>query len=88
MDQGKTSNTSGVHVPERAQSLALQYQLVLKPDEEVGFIGTALEMPGVFSHGKTADSCVAATLQAIVEAIETMLHEGMRVPKPSSAARR
>lgn len=67
-----------------ARELALQYRLILESNEELGFMGTSIEMPLVFGDGKTPDACVRETREALISAIATMLENGETPPAPSS----
>lgn len=69
---------------EQAKQTALQYRLILEPNEEVGFLGTSVEMPLVFGDGPTPDVCVRETREALISAIATMLEKGEIPPPPSS----
>ncbi len=72
----------------RAQRIAKQYRLILEPDDEVGFVGQALELPNVFADGGTANECVRATREALTAAVATMLEVGQRPPAPSAEGKR
>ncbi len=72
----------------RAQRIAKQYRLVLEPDDEVGFVGHAVELPNVFADGRTANECVRATREALTAAVATMLEAGQRPPAPSAEGKR
>src|SRR3990172_1614745 len=63
-----------------ARSIVGDYRLVLEPDEELGFIGSAIEMPTVFADANTPDACVKATRQALTVAVATLLELGKRPP--------
>lgn len=63
-----------------ARSIVSDYRLVLEPDEELGFIGSAIEMPTVFADANTPDACVKATRQALTVAVATLLELGKRPP--------
>lgn len=71
----------------RARNTVLRYRLILEPSEEVGFVGTALELPGAFADGRTADECVSATREAVATAVATMLEAGQEPPRPASSRR-
>ena len=72
----------------RARKIVEEYHLVLEPNEEVGFIGRALELPTGFADGPTPDECVAATREGLTAAVATMLEMGQRPPARASKARR
>ncbi|MCG3132739.1 MAG: hypothetical protein FLDDKLPJ_03605 [Phycisphaerae bacterium] len=65
---------------QRAQAIVAGYRLVLEPSDELGFIGTSIEVPTVFADGKNPETCVRATRQALAIAVATMLENGMRPP--------
>ena len=71
-------------VLKQARELANQYRLILEPNDELGFMGTSIEMPLVFGDGKTPDACVRQTREALVSAIATMIEKGEAPPAPSS----
>ncbi len=73
---------------ERARRIAASYYLILEPDDELGFIGHALELPTGFAHGSTPDKCVKATREGLTVAVATMLEMGQRPPAPASKGRR
>src|SRR5690348_13510525 len=75
-------------VLKRARDLAVLYRLILEPNQEVGFLGTSIEMPLVFGDGKTPDACVRETREALVSAIATMLENGEAPPAPSTEEQR
>lgn len=64
----------------RAEAIAGDYRLILEHSPELGYIGTAVEMPTVFADGRTPDECVKATRQALAVAVATMLERGQRPP--------
>ena len=72
----------------RAQGIANQYRLILEPDDELGFVGQAVELPNVFADGRTANKCVQATREALTAAVATMLEAGQRPPAPSAEGKR
>lgn len=67
-----------------AQNIAAHYRLVLEPNDELGFIGSAVEMPTVFADGPSPDKCVDAVREALVVAVATLLEAGQRPPHGSS----
>jgi predicted RNase H-like HicB family nuclease len=68
----------------QAKDLARKYRLIHEPNEDLGFMGTSIEMPLVFGDGRTPDACVHETREALVSAIATMLENGETPPAPSS----
>src|SRR3972149_362440 len=63
-----------------ARSVVGDYRLVLEPDEELGYIGSSIELPTVFADAKTPDGCVKATREALTVAVATLLELGKRPP--------
>ena len=72
----------------RAKSLADQYRIILEPDDQLGYIGTAVELPTGFADGRTPDECVKATREALKVAVATMLEAGQNPPQPALAGKR
>jgi predicted RNase H-like HicB family nuclease len=66
----------------RASELARQYRLVLEPEKDLGFMGHCMEFPHAWGDGRTPDKCVAATREAIISAVATMLEMGEAPPLP------
>jgi len=56
------------------------YRIILEPDEKLGYVGSAIEMPTVFANGGTPDACVKAVREALAVAVATMLELGKRPP--------
>jgi predicted RNase H-like HicB family nuclease len=71
-----------------ARELANKYRILLEPDDELGFMGRAVEMPFVFGDGKTPDSCVEQTRHALIAAIATLLEMNQTPPLPAAENRR
>lgn len=72
----------------RATKIAGAYRLVLERHDEVGFIGSSVEMPTVFADGPTPDACVEAVHTALCYAVATMLEQGQSPPAPASTGTR
>ena len=64
----------------RAKKTVADYRIILEKSDELGYIGTAIEMPTVFADGATPDKCVQATRQALAVAAATMIESGLRPP--------
>jgi len=64
----------------RAKKIVVDYRLILEEDAELGYIGSAVEMPTVFADGRTADECVKAIRHALAVAVATMIESGRRPP--------
>ena len=72
----------------RAAGIARRYRLVLEPDETLGYVGCAVELPTVFADGKSPDECVRATYHALTVAVAVMLEEGKTPPVAAAEGRR
>jgi predicted RNase H-like HicB family nuclease len=67
-------------VLKRARTIAAGYRIVLEPSETLGYVGSSIEMPGVFDAGKTPDECFKKTRDALMYAVATMIEAGERPP--------
>lgn len=56
------------------------YRLILESNDELGYIGSSVEIPTVMADGRTPDACVKATREALAVALATMLEMGRRPP--------
>src|SRR5689334_13338282 len=72
-------------VLKRAAAVARKYRIVLEQVSQGGaqFIGSSLEMPGVFADGKTADACVKAVREALTFAVAYLIESGQAPPVPA-----
>jgi predicted RNase H-like HicB family nuclease len=70
----------------RARQIASRYSLVLEPEPQVGYVGSALELPNVFADGKTPDACVKQTVDAVTGVVARMLELGKAPPVPAKDA--
>ena len=70
-------------VLENAKAIAWKYQIVLEPHEDCGYIGSALELPTVYSDAKTADECVAVVREALTAAVAYLIESGKTPPAPA-----
>ena len=71
-----------------AAKLAEGYRLILEPDGEGGYIGSAVEFQTVLARGATAQACIDSTRQALTVAAAAMLEAGQRPPAPASHKKR
>jgi len=71
----------------RARAIAYQYRIVLEQVPEVGYLGSAVELPTVFADGPTADACIGSTREALTVAVAAMFEMGRRPPSPASTQR-
>lgn len=72
----------------RARDIAAEYRLILEQNDELGFVGSSVEMPTVFADGQTPDGCVTSTREALAVAVATLLESGQRPPLPAASRRR
>ena len=72
----------------KARALVKRYRLVIEPNDDVGFIGCTAEMPFVMADAEDIAGCVAATREATIAAVATMLEADQRPPSPASDGRR
>lgn len=68
---------------EQAKAIAWQYQIILEPDQDCGYLGSSLEMPYVYNDGLTADKCVQAVREALTVAVAFLLESGRVPPVPA-----
>jgi predicted RNase H-like HicB family nuclease len=85
----KNAKNACLNDPFKQEILALadeivdKYQIVL--DFEDGeFYGRGLEMPNVYGEGKTANTCVKNTREALSAAVATMIERDETPPLPAS----
>jgi predicted RNase H-like HicB family nuclease len=78
----------GADVLRQARELAGEYRIILEANDELGFVGHVLEMPGVMADGKTPTECVAAVREAASASVGVMLEQGQSPPRPAGERRR
>ncbi len=72
----------------RAAEIAQNYHIVLEPHERKGWMGTAVEIPTVFSSGRTPDECVEAVRRALTVSLASLIEAGVEPPEPLNPKRR
>jgi len=72
----------------KAKKLVANYRITLERSENLGFIGSAVELPTVFADAKTPEKCYKATQDALTVAVATMIECGQTPPQPVSARKR
>jgi predicted RNase H-like HicB family nuclease len=72
----------------KAKKIANSYSIVLNPSPRLGFIGTSIELPTVFTDSKTMEQCCKNTREALTITVATMIECGQRPPSPASEKRR
>ena len=68
----------------KAKKIAADYRIILERNERLGFIGSSVEIPTVFTDAKTPEKCYKATQEALMVAVATMIECGQRPPQPAS----
>lgn len=63
----------------RAKMILDDYRLVIEKSPQGGYVGTAIELPGVFGDGQTPGDCIESTRQCLTAAVVALLEAG-RVP--------
>ena len=64
-------------------SPVLNYNVVLEPDPEGGYVAVIPAFPGCYSQGDTVDEALANAREAILLTIEDMEARGEPIPDPS-----
>ncbi len=70
-------------VLKRAREIASRYSLILEPEPQVGYVGSAMELPNVFADGASPDRCVKETLAALTGVVARMIELGQTPPAPA-----
>ncbi len=68
----------------QARKIAARYTVILEPHMRLGFVATCVEMPNVFTHGKTEAQCIKTTREALSIAVAVMLEQGDAPPAAAS----
>jgi predicted RNase H-like HicB family nuclease len=76
------------HALSQARLLIKQYTLVFEPDSELGYVGTAREMPGVMADGETPSDCARALQFALETAVAAVVESGRKPAVPLNRQRR
>jgi predicted RNase H-like HicB family nuclease/predicted RNA binding protein YcfA (HicA-like mRNA interferase family) len=63
--------------------LALQFEVVLQPEEDGGFSVSVPALPGCHTQGETHDEALAMTKDAIEGYLEVLVEEGRPLPQPA-----
>jgi len=75
-------------IVKRAGQIAGEYRIILEVDDDVGYVGHALELPGALGDGTTPNRCVDSVREAVVSLVAFMLEQGQTPPAPSREAKR
>jgi predicted RNase H-like HicB family nuclease len=68
----------------KAKKIVADYRIILERNERLGFMGSSVEIPTVFTDAKTPEQCYKATQDALMVAVATMIECGQRPPQPAS----
>src|SRR5690349_3060952 len=68
----------------RARGISRKYRIVLEPCDDAGYIGSSLEMPGVFADGKAPDGCGTEVREELAAAVAYVMAPGETPPVPAS----
>src|SRR4051812_22991531 len=95
MNRMKKIETKAAKAPQASQGTIAaarqamrEYTFLIEPDEELGFVGSAMEMPTVMSDGRSRNECVADLEFALETALGAMVEQGKPLPDPVSSATR
>ena len=69
-------------VTAKARTLACKYQIILNYEDKEWY-GRGLELPNVFSEGRTPQQCVKSIQEAFAAVIATMIEAGQTPPAPA-----
>jgi len=83
----KISAPFAASVLSAARKIVDEYNLVLG-QEDGEWYGHALEYPEAMGEGASVTECVAATRQALLAGVATMLEAGERPPRPAREGKR
>jgi predicted RNase H-like HicB family nuclease len=73
---------------QQAEALARKYRIILEPDEDCGYVGSALEMPYALGDGKSADECVKSVIESLTIAVAHLLEQKKTPPAPADQQQR
>ena len=62
---------------------AMDYKVILEPDETGGYVVSCPSFPGCYSQGDTLDEAMENIKEAILLCIEELEAEGEEIPDPS-----
>lgn len=68
----------------KARKIVADYRIILERNERLGFIGSSVEIPTVFTDAQTPEKCYKAVQDALMVAVATMIECGQRPPQPAS----
>ena len=63
---------------------ALDFKVLLEPDEDGGYVVVCPSLPGCYSQGETVEEALANIREAIELCIEDLQENGEPVPDPSN----
>jgi predicted RNase H-like HicB family nuclease len=63
---------------------ALDFKVLLEPDEDGGYVVVCPSLPGCYSQGETVEEALANIREAIELCIEDLQEHGEKIPDPSN----
>lgn len=73
---------------QEAKDVVSEYSVIIGKNDNLGFVGSSIELPTVFADGKTPVECYKAIQEALMVAAATMIECGSRPPQPASEKKR
>ena len=71
-----------------ARDALRQYTFIIEPDEVLGYVGSAVELPTVVTDGISRHECVTNLEFALETALAAMAEEGRPLPDPAASTTR
>ena len=88
----KKSDPKAFHASQESLASARQalaeYTFLIEPHEELGYVGSAVELPAVMANGTSRDECVANLEFALETALAAMAEAGKPLPDAASSTTR
>ena len=75
-----TKNSLGPDLLEQARLISSTYQYVVNANGKGGFLGNASELPYVLAKGRTAQECLEAIQNEVMQVVAMILKEGQTPP--------
>jgi antitoxin HicB len=63
---------------------ALDFKVLLEPDEDGGYVVVCPSLPGCYSQGETVEEALANIREAIELCIDDLQEQGEPIPDPSN----
>lgn len=65
----------------KAKKYSDEYKIIIKKNDDLGFVGCSAELPLVFADGKTRQECLENIENALTISIATMMEFGQEIPQ-------